>query len=65
MKATKSNIVYVVDESGDWEGVYVDGVLRCEDHQIPARYLLKAMGIKFREVEASVEDRLPKYLEDL
>jgi hypothetical protein len=44
-KFTKK-IVIVRGESGDWEGVYLDGQLAREDHSIEIDDLLKLLGIK-------------------
>ncbi len=37
MKNEKPAIVYVHDEGGDWEGVYVNGKLYAQNHMLSAR----------------------------
>jgi hypothetical protein len=65
MKNSKPKIVIANGDEGDWTGLYVDGVLKYEDHSLEASYVLKILGIKFKEVEVTVDGYLPKYLEDL
>ncbi len=48
----KAREVVVVSNHDDWEGIYVDGVLRAENHSLTVREILQILGVKtdFREV---------------
>jgi len=65
VKDYSSEIVIVNGDEGDWTGLYVDGVLKYEDHSLEASYVLKILGVKFKEAEVTVDGYLPKYLKDL
>jgi hypothetical protein len=63
-------ITIVSSSSGDWEGLYIDGVLKLEEHRISNEDLLKAAGVvaeSFEAAEGWVEDRgsLPELLSDV
>lgn len=46
-----SKVLFVSAESGDWEGMYVDGELKCEGHSLQCTEILKALGIKYERRE--------------
>ena len=63
-------ITIVSSSSGDWEGLYIDGILKVEDHHISNEALLKAAGVtaeSFEAAEGWVEGRgrLPELLSDV
>lgn len=39
----------------DWEGLYVDGILRCEGHSIQIEYALKAVGVVMESIRPDQE----------
>lgn len=62
---------FVLIRSCDWEGLYVDGLLRKEDHSIDMRILLDLVDGECRDL-TSKQDRalsegggLPTKLEDI
>lgn len=66
----KKDIVLVSGHGGDWEGVYVDGELKYEDHSLQPSELLDVLCIKHEyksideEFFISSNGRLPKCLKD-
>ena len=40
---------------GDWEGIYIDGKLVEEDHNVQLRDFAKHVGITLQEIEADLE----------
>lgn len=64
------NAAIVMSESGDWEGLYIDGFLVLEGHSLSARQVLEAMKIPttWRSAPSDYFDnnsRLPERLKDL
>ena len=62
--------VIVSSSSGDWEGLYKDGVLVTEGHSISNRDIFANLGVSVQEKEAAegwLEERgnLPKNLSDV
>ena len=51
----------------DWEGMYVDGELKCQGHSLLAVDVVMALGItrEEREVDMKIGERLPPRLEDV
>lgn len=47
----KPKLVMVSSASGDWEGLYVDGVLKAEGHRVRTDEVLAILGIKIEEKE--------------
>lgn len=39
----------VTNEEGDWQALYVEGVLRIEGHTLTAKQLLEAVGVQLDE----------------
>lgn len=64
---TTPKIDIVMSDDGDWEGMYVDGVLKCEDHSLDAQQVLYALGLEFHWKETFIRDggRLPHNFSDL
>lgn len=60
-------ITFVNADTGDWEGIYVDGVLLREDHSLAPDDVLSVLGIEYTEHWVDMEDgsRLPRSLADL
>lgn len=56
-----SKIALVTSSDGDWEGLYVDGLLASEDHSIPARVVLGQLlrfGVTVNEfIELEVDEK--------
>lgn len=44
-------IVRVTAEGGDWEGLYVDGVLKAEEHSLTSWHVLEALGLEYEDIE--------------
>lgn len=63
----QNSITVVRDESGDWEGVYMNGQLLEEGHSIDGCQMLDALGISYGFRESSLGDAgsLPNKLEDV
>ncbi len=60
----------LVTNYDDWEGLYIDGVLVLEGHQVRKDEMFTALGINYTEVEADVSwlasrGSLPKKLSDV
>jgi hypothetical protein len=47
------DVTYVY--SDDWEGLYVDGFLAAEDHNLSMEQVLSALGLEYLVIEADVE----------
>lgn len=45
--------ITIVSNGDDWEGLYLDGVLFCQDHQITVHDLTAALGLDSETVEVS------------
>jgi hypothetical protein len=53
-------VTLVSSENGDWEGIYVDGRLRHEEHLCSAACVLEALGIKYEDKVIELKSgRLP------
>jgi len=70
MKEKKGKLVIVGSSSGDWYGLYQDGKLLIEDHNLRASQVLKLLGFEVDykgAQEGWLEDRgnLPKLLKDV
>lgn len=66
------NITRVYPECGDWEALYIDGILTSEDHRLRIdkviRSLMQFLPIHYVSKEISddiAEIGMPKYLEEL
>jgi hypothetical protein len=60
------NITFVHDNSGDWMGIYIDGVLVRENHSYDADDMLDVLEIEYNTHWIDMPDsRLPAKLEDL
>jgi hypothetical protein len=66
-KKKEREIVFVHGDSGDWEGIYVDGKLLREDHSLDPDDVLSVLGIAYETHWIDMEDgsRLPKDLSEL
>lgn len=51
----EKEITVVTDESGDWEGIYVNGKLKVENHLLNIYEVLDAIGIKYNHIEIDME----------
>lgn len=53
----------------DWQGIYVNGELKYENHRLNARDILEAIGAEYNYVELDMEEldigRLPDTEEEL
>ena len=58
-------IVFVNDNNGEWEGIYVGGKLLREDHSLDPDDVLSVLGIEYETVWTDVDGRLPKNLSDV
>lgn len=60
--------ITIVSNGNDWEGLYLDGVLFCEDHKITPYDLARALDLESEAVEVSYQwlgekvTRLPEKL---
>ncbi len=45
--------ITIVSNGDDWEGLYLDGVLFAEDHQIRVHHLAEALDLEIETVEVS------------
>ena len=66
----KQKMVIVRSSSGDWEGLYINGKLKFEGHEIRREDLLEVLDIDIEERDAEenwLENRgnLPEYLKDV
>lgn len=63
----KINLVQSTD--GDWEGIYVDGILKEEGHSLSPWHILKALGLDFSHHDVDFEScgisSLPMNLEQI
>lgn len=60
-------VTFVDDNCGDWQGLYIDGKLVMENHQLGLYEVLDAIGIKYKYVQADADwlssvGRLPEKL---
>jgi hypothetical protein len=55
----------VIVDGDEWQGLYVDGVLKCEDHRLRVDEVLDALGINVTVQPTWHDDVLPDKLEDL
>jgi hypothetical protein len=66
-----NKVVFVSSESGDWQGVYVDGVLKREDHVLCISDVLSILDISVEQITVSEEwfgeevSILPKTLKEI
>jgi hypothetical protein len=51
----KTPKITIVSNGDDWEGLYIDGVLRKDSHSITPRDLANALGLEFEMKEVSPE----------
>ena len=62
-------INYVMSEDGDWEGLYVNGKLKCEGHSLPIWDIMNALGLKYEHKVVDFEEydisSLPDDFKDL
>lgn len=62
-------IDFVYDDEGDWVGMYVDGVLKVENHSLSERTVLEAAGIQANYYYVNLEElqrsNCPDTLEEL
>ena len=49
------NIKLVKSEDGDWEAIYVDGVLAVENHSLRTTDVLEAVELDYEKVELSTD----------
>ena len=61
----KDKIVLVGGEDGDWEGLYVNGKLKAENHSLSAYDVLKAIEADFESIAVEIECKLPYNLGEL
>lgn len=64
----KRKITFV--QADDWEGLYINGVLVCEEHSICVEHLLSALKIPATTIQADYDwlvarGRLPEKLSDV
>ena len=50
-----NKVVHTYDEDGDWEGLYVNGVLISQGHSIQLRDLCKALGVDYQSKEVFLD----------
>lgn len=59
----------VIANYDDWQGIYVDGELKYENHTIPYFEILHAVGVEFKDLEVDMYKlnwgRLPDTEEEL
>lgn len=66
MSKKQKEIVFVHDNGGDWEGMYVDGVLVTENHSLDPDDVLSLLGIEYETHWIDMEDsRLPGKLSEI
>lgn len=41
-------VTLISSDDGDWEGIYVDGVLKHEGHNLEPSDILQALGVEFK-----------------
>lgn len=46
-----TELVWVYDDDGEWEGYYLNCKLVIEGHWVDARQLLRALGIELKVIE--------------
>jgi len=58
--------VIIIQYGGDWEGLYIDGVLVEQDHTIIAEHLARALKIplQYKYTEIGPDGDIPHTLED-
>ncbi len=44
----RKDIVFLKDEGGDWEAMYIDGVKVAEGHQLKWWHVLVALGVRYQ-----------------
>lgn len=54
--------ITIVTNDNDWEGLYVDGQLVHEGHEIPRSVLLEAVGVAVETVVVEIDGSLPDTL---
>lgn len=61
------DIKIVASEDGDWYGLYIHGELKCEDHSLSYRHVLRALNLEFDTLTLNEEQfnvfgsRCPKF----
>lgn len=67
MPKKNPKIAFVNSNDGDWEGIYVDGVLKREGHSLSPDDVLSVLGIEYDTHYIDMEDgdRLPAKLKDI
>lgn len=64
-------IDHITTEDGDWEGIYVNGVLKEENHSLATFQVLESLGLPFNKRELTgnemdaLGNSLPKLIEEL
>jgi hypothetical protein len=61
------DVVLVSGEEGNWEGIYIDGMLYREEDSLSAADVLAALKINYRRIRAKLDsgDTLPYNLKDV
>lgn len=57
----------VSSKDGDWQGLYVNGLLKCEGHSFPLSDVFEALGLELVEREIDMEEMgsLPELYKEL
>lgn len=55
----------VRSEEGDWEGLYINGILMCEGHSLSIYDIFKALFVKYDTITIPLEGHLPNELRKL
>lgn len=50
------NITLISSDDGDWEGIYVDGVLQAEGHSLSPSQVFEALGLGLDKQEINFEE---------
>ena len=63
MKKQKIDIV----RTGDWSGLYINGKLKCQNHRVEDKDVLKALELNYEvyELDNFQDGHLPEYFADL
>ena len=49
-------VIIATSDDGDWTGIYVNGVLKAENHSLRDSDVLKALGIDYQEIEFTYDE---------
>lgn len=61
---THHSVYYIMNNEGDWCGLYADGELIHEGHDVPAREWVNLISeLGHRSLQLDPEDKLGEYLE--